>query len=162
MIYDKENHISDLTEVPTIVYSVEYSMAFNNNNSEVGKLSWREGELKFTGNADDAAKLLFERLLKPYVDQYIAKELEQVKRERDSWKATAGHEADGLESWKKVAEKAEAELADLRGIFREITVAASLLLSELAEGVYYPFPVRRLIKLIYRVQEQAIKKAGEG
>jgi hypothetical protein len=80
MIYDKENNISDLTEVPTIVYSVEYSMAFNNNNSEVGKLSWGEGELKFTGNADDAAKLLFEHLLKPYVDQYIAKELEQVKQ----------------------------------------------------------------------------------
>lgn len=30
------------------------------------------------------------------------------------WKATAGHEAEGLESWKKVAEKAEAEFAALK------------------------------------------------
>jgi DNA repair exonuclease SbcCD ATPase subunit len=49
----------------------------------------------------------------------IESELEQARRERDEWKATAGHEADGLESWKKVAEKAEAELADARGRLAE-------------------------------------------
>lgn len=65
----------------------------------------------------------------------LQSELEQARRERDEWKATAGHEADGLESWKKVAEKAEAELVDLRGMIEALQDENKKLKSIAAESI---------------------------
>ena len=84
-------------------------------------------------------------------------ELEQARRERDEWKATAGHEADGLESWKKVAEKAEAELADLRGRMERIHDRAKNGLKyhdEFGIGCFQDF------NAIVNLSDQAIKKAA--
>jgi hypothetical protein len=72
----------------------------------------------------------------------------ELRRERDEWKATAGHEADGLESWKKVAEKVGTELADARGRLEGVEDLVNDNFDE-TSGIYEDFM-------------QAIKKVGGG
>ena len=47
-----------------------YNMTFYNEEKMIGKLDWSDGVLKFTGDAEESAKLLFE-FLKPAMDQYM-------------------------------------------------------------------------------------------
>jgi len=47
-----------------------YNMSFHNEEKIVGKLDWSDGVLKFTGDAEESAKLLFS-FLKPMMDQYL-------------------------------------------------------------------------------------------
>ena len=53
-------------------YSIKptYDIIMHDANGEVGRLTWGEGELKFTGEADESAMIFFE-FLKPYIDEYI-------------------------------------------------------------------------------------------
>ena len=54
-------------------------MTFHNEKGvEVGRLDF-EKEMKFTGNADESAKIFFDHILKGYVDDYIK---EQIKKRR--------------------------------------------------------------------------------
>lgn len=41
------------------------------DRGEIARLWWSDGELRFEGNADRAAKIFFEQFLKPLVDEYI-------------------------------------------------------------------------------------------
>jgi len=53
------------------VYTPPHNMTFTNEKGdEVGRLDF-EKEMKFTGNADESAKIFFEHFLKGYVDDYI-------------------------------------------------------------------------------------------
>ena len=47
-----------------------YNMTFHNVEKTVGTLDWSDGVLKFTGDAEESAKLLFS-FLKPMMDQYL-------------------------------------------------------------------------------------------
>ena len=52
------------------------TMSFHNDaKGEVGVLDWNDGVLKFSGETDEGAKVLFE-YLKPYMDEYIKFKLE--------------------------------------------------------------------------------------
>ena len=64
-----------MTEEPTGVeihvdMKPAYNMSFHNEEKIVGKLDWGDGVLKFTGDAEESAKLLFS-FLKPMMDQYL-------------------------------------------------------------------------------------------
>lgn len=39
---------------------------------DIGYLSWEDGQLSFSGDAEESAKAFFQ-FLKPYVDEYIAR-----------------------------------------------------------------------------------------
>ena len=45
-------------------------LKFWHEEREIGRLSWETGELVFTGDADESAKIFFDHL-KGYVDGYI-------------------------------------------------------------------------------------------
>ena len=44
----------------------------SDNRTIVGKLAVVDGELRFTGNADEAAKVFFDYVLKRVCDEYIS------------------------------------------------------------------------------------------
>ena len=44
----------------------------SDNRTVVGKLTVVDGELRFTGNADEAAKVFFDHVLKRVCDEYIS------------------------------------------------------------------------------------------
>ena len=43
----------------------------NEDNKEVGRLEFTKEGMKFTGNADESAKIFFDLFLKGYVDEFI-------------------------------------------------------------------------------------------
>ena len=47
------------------------NMSFYDDGNEIGRLTWDNGTLEFTGTAEDSARTFFD-FLRPYVDQYIA------------------------------------------------------------------------------------------
>ena len=53
-----------------------YTMTFHDDKGEIGGFDWGDGELKFTGKAEESAKVFFD-FLKPYVDIYIREQLER-------------------------------------------------------------------------------------
>lgn len=59
---DAKLHISN---IPT------YSMMFwDEKGNKIGTLDWSTGEMRFTGNISESAKIFF-GFLKPYIDDYI-------------------------------------------------------------------------------------------
>ena len=46
------------------------------NGREIGKLSFEEDGIKFEGDADESAKILFNQYVKPLVDGYFKEKLE--------------------------------------------------------------------------------------
>jgi len=52
-----------------------YNVTFwKDDNIEVGRISWENGELEFKGEIAESAKVFFD-FLKPYIDQYIEEQL---------------------------------------------------------------------------------------
>jgi len=49
----------------------------------------------------------------------LEREFSAIKADRTNWEQTAGIEADGLESWKKAAEKYERRLAPIEAIYKK-------------------------------------------
>jgi len=60
------------SNVPVILNEVQYPrhFIFSDDNEEIGKLSWGDGELKFEGKAKTSAWIFF-GYLKSYIDGYI-------------------------------------------------------------------------------------------
>jgi hypothetical protein len=46
-------------------------------NEIVGRIEIEDGELRFTGSADESAKMFFGQILKPMCDDYISNEMAQ-------------------------------------------------------------------------------------
>jgi len=55
-------------------FKPDYNMIFSNDDGEVGKMDWNDGTFKFSGDADESAKV-FLGFLKPYLDEYVANKL---------------------------------------------------------------------------------------
>lgn len=51
-----------------------HNITFHKEDKEIGRLKWDDGVLRFKGEADDSAKVLFD-FLKPFVDNYIKEKL---------------------------------------------------------------------------------------
>lgn len=49
-------------------HSIKFSGGDFGDEKEVGSLSWKNGVLKFEGNVDESAKILFENMIKHYID----------------------------------------------------------------------------------------------
>jgi hypothetical protein len=75
----KETPYIDLTDKNNTVLTLSPMSEFNFVMGSVGKLSIENEELKFTGNADAAAKIFFE-YLKEHVDAYIKQELKKKEK----------------------------------------------------------------------------------
>jgi len=52
-------------------YAPPNSIVFGGESGEAGKLEFTKEGMKFTGNADESAKIFFDHFLKGYVDNYI-------------------------------------------------------------------------------------------
>lgn len=52
----------------------DYAVCFYDGDSEIGRLDWTEGELRFSGKMEESAEKFFD-FLKPCVDQYIQSKL---------------------------------------------------------------------------------------
>lgn len=62
------------------LYTPPNNITFHNEKGkEVGRLEFGEKGMKFTGNADESAKVFFDHFLKGYVDDYIKDLLKKVK-----------------------------------------------------------------------------------
>jgi len=57
----------------TILNDMQYPrhFIFSDDNEDIGKLSWDDGELKFEGKAKTSAWIFF-GYLKSYIDEYIS------------------------------------------------------------------------------------------
>ena len=47
------------------------SITFDGKDGEMGRLEFTKEGMKFTGKADESAKIFFDHFLKGYVDSYI-------------------------------------------------------------------------------------------
>ena len=56
-------------------------ITIHDNNVEVGRIDIVDGTLKFTGKADEAAKMFFEHTLKNMCDNYINGKLRQFNED---------------------------------------------------------------------------------
>lgn len=69
---------------PLVTLTPDYTIRFFRENEEVGCLDFSDGTLKFSGQADEAARIFFEACLKQIVDQYLQdqrKEEQVVERD---------------------------------------------------------------------------------
>ncbi len=57
-----------------------HAVTFHLNNETIGTLSFEKGKLVFEGDADKAAKIFFEQILKGMVDEYIKKNCGEEKK----------------------------------------------------------------------------------
>ena len=73
-LIDKGDHVAE-----SGILKPAYNMSFHNEEKMIGKLDWSEGVLKFTGDAEESAKLLFNFFLKPLIDHYIKKEAKMAE-----------------------------------------------------------------------------------
>lgn len=48
-----------------------YNIAFRNQYAEVGRLDWKDGTMKFIGNADESAQLFFDNIIKRYIQTQL-------------------------------------------------------------------------------------------
>lgn len=66
-----------MKDIPTInnlsfeTFTPPNSITFHNGGSEVGRLEFTKEGMKFTGKADESAKVFFDNYLKGLVDDYI-------------------------------------------------------------------------------------------
>ena len=51
----------------------DYNITFCKDGQKIGRMEWNDGVMKFTGNAEESAKVFFE-YLKGLIDSYIARE----------------------------------------------------------------------------------------
>lgn len=69
-----DNIVEELTNYENFIIKGDtspiYNLVFTKGSEKIGTLCWDTGELIFTGNADEAAKIFFD-YLKSYVDIYI-------------------------------------------------------------------------------------------
>ncbi len=49
-----------------------YNMTFQMDGQQIGCMEWNDGVMKFTGNAEESAKVFFE-YLKQFMDDYMAR-----------------------------------------------------------------------------------------
>jgi len=63
------SNISNIIDISSYT-STNIVVFCSDDGEEVGKLNWSTGELKFSGNADESAKLFF-NFLKNYINEYI-------------------------------------------------------------------------------------------
>ena len=75
----KQNKLYSISEIEP-----DYTLRMSNREGEIGKLDWSSGTLKFTGKADESAKVFFD-FLKEYVDKYIEAKLK--KKENNGGKS---------------------------------------------------------------------------
>lgn len=61
-------------EYDTIVFVFD-----EENNKEMGRLTWEDGIFKFEGNAEDSARIFFEHFIKKHIDEYIKKHCGEEK-----------------------------------------------------------------------------------
>lgn len=45
-----------------------YSVTFHLHDKQVGALDWNDGQMKFIGDADESAKMFFDKVIKMYFD----------------------------------------------------------------------------------------------
>ena len=65
------NLVSQNKFIDSDVYTPPNAIVFDNENKEVGRLEFTKDGMKFTGNADESAKIFFDLFLKGYVDEFI-------------------------------------------------------------------------------------------
>lgn len=56
-----------------------YNISFGDEHGEVGRLTFSDNQIHFTGKADEAAKQFFD-YLKQYVDGYIKEKLDNLRK----------------------------------------------------------------------------------
>lgn len=59
-----------------------YDISFGGEHGEVGRLTFSDNQIHFTGKADESAKQFFD-FLKQYVDGYIAEKLKNVEKAKE-------------------------------------------------------------------------------
>ncbi len=62
----------------TDTFVPQYNISFFDEKKQIGKLSWDDGIMEFEGDKKESAECFF-KFLKPYIDDYIKKELEAHK-----------------------------------------------------------------------------------
>lgn len=83
-IFIDSNVVTDLTvliETDPLFVEPSCDISFWWDGNEIGRLEWPKGELEFSGDMAESAKVFFEYYLKPMVDEYIRSEL---KKENDN------------------------------------------------------------------------------
>ena len=61
---------SDNNATEVLRITPQRNISFSNESEEVGRLSWNDGVMVFTGDADESAKIFFD-YLKEHIDNYI-------------------------------------------------------------------------------------------
>lgn len=73
MVMKKTIFIADtIPEALLLNIKPDYNMAFHKDDQEIGRMEWNDGVMKFTGKAEESAKVFFE-YLKPLMDDYLKK-----------------------------------------------------------------------------------------
>ena len=84
----------DETLKPNNVFIIEptpvYDISFGGENGELGRLTFDNDQIHFTGKADESAKSFFEHFLKPMVDNYIAEKLKNVEKAKQLCRKHSG------------------------------------------------------------------------
>jgi len=52
---------------------------YDRSVQEIGRLEWPEGKFRFVGDMEESARLFFDCVLKPLVDEYIERRLRGEK-----------------------------------------------------------------------------------
>lgn len=58
--------LSSENSYPLLTITPTYNVVFYSGSVQVGKLDWNDGVMKFTGDADESAKLFFDNIIKRY------------------------------------------------------------------------------------------------
>ena len=62
---------SNLFINPSLYVPPAYTVQFYKDNKAVGTLSWKDGPMKFEGDADESAQLFFDNVIKRYTQIQI-------------------------------------------------------------------------------------------
>jgi hypothetical protein len=88
-----KNEVSDL--VINLNPNPICDISFYGEHGEIGRLTFDNDQIHFTGNADESAKNFFGHVLKPMVDGYIAEKLKKEGNEPKDTTTDSGVPPDG-------------------------------------------------------------------
>ena len=69
--FDNNVYFGSTNSLELMTITKHHTLLFTNEHKQIGKLDWKDGVMKFEGDADESAQLFFDNIIKRFVQMQL-------------------------------------------------------------------------------------------